>query len=255
MPVEIVTIPCLSDNYAYLLHDPDSAQTALIDVPDAAPIQKALDQRGWTLSHVLLTHHHWDHVDGLADLALPAGTQIIGAAADAHRLPDLTHQVREGDALTLCGQRVEILDVSGHTVGHVAFYLPDLPACFTADSLMVFGCGRLFEGTPEQMWHSLSKLASLPPQTAIYSGHDYAAGNSAFALSLLPHPQAVVDRAKRLVELGRTGQPVVPVSLAEELATNPFLRADSADVRQAVNLPDAPVEQVFAEVRRRKDQF
>ncbi|MEM6658826.1 MAG: MBL fold metallo-hydrolase, partial [Pseudomonadota bacterium] len=147
MPLEIVTVPCLSDNYAFLAHDAVSGQTALVDAPEAAPILNELNARGWDLSHILITHHHWDHVDGLADVLDHHPATVIGAAADAHRLPPLDVQVSDGDSFDIAGEPVQVLDVSGHTVGHVAFYMPDSAAVFTADSLMALGCGRLFEGT------------------------------------------------------------------------------------------------------------
>ena len=157
MPLEIVTIPCLSDNYAFLAHDSETGATAVVDVPEAAPISAALTSRGWTLSHVLLTHHHWDHVDGLAALLADHPAQVIGAAADAHRLPPLDLALTEGDSLQVGTETGQVIDVSGHTIGHIAFYFADSAVVFTADSLMALGCGRLFEGPPEMMFDSLSK--------------------------------------------------------------------------------------------------
>jgi hydroxyacylglutathione hydrolase len=158
MPLDLVTVPCLSDNYAFLVHDAASGQTALIDAPEADPILAALQDRGWTLSHILLTHHHDDHIQAVPELRAATGAMVIGASADAHRLPALDRPVREGDTLTIGGQAVHVLDVSGHTVGHIAFHIPSAKLAFTADSLMAAGCGRLFEGTPAQMWSSLSRL-------------------------------------------------------------------------------------------------
>ena len=158
MPFDLITIPCLSDNYAYLLHDEATGETACIDVPEAGPIKAALEDHGWTLSQVWLTHHHWDHVDGLADLLADHHASVVGAAADAHRMPELNVPVKEGDTVKLGSLTAHILDVSGHTVGHIAFYVPGASAAFTADSLMALGCGRLFEGTPAQMWDSMQKL-------------------------------------------------------------------------------------------------
>ena len=158
MPFDLITIPCLSDNYAFLLRDGDSGEVAVIDVPEAAPIKAALAEKGWTLSQVWLTHHHWDHVDGLADLLADHPAKVVGAKADKHRLPDLDVEVSEGDKVSLGSLEAEILDVSGHTVGHIAFHVPAAKACFTADSLMALGCGRLFEGTPAQMWESMRAI-------------------------------------------------------------------------------------------------
>ena len=255
MPLEIVTVPCLNDNYAYLLHDPDTGATAVIDVPDPAPIQQALEQRGWSLTDILITHHHWDHVDGVEALKKETGARVVGAAADAHRLPPLDLAVAEGDSVTVGSQTGRVLDVSGHTVGHIAYCFAQSDAVFTADSLMALGCGRLFEGTPEMMWASLSKLAALPAATMVYSGHEYTASNAKFALTIEPANPALISRSQAIAEARAAGRPTVPSALSEELTTNPFLRANLPEVKESVGLPDAPDAAVFAEIRRRKDNF
>lgn len=255
MPLEIVTVPCLKDNYAYLLHDPDTGATAVIDVPDPAPIQQALEQRGWSLTDILITHHHWDHVDGVEALKKETGARVVGAAADAHRLPPVDLAVAEGDSVTVGSQTGRVLDVSGHTVGHIAYYFAQSEAVFTADSLMALGCGRLFEGTPEMMWASLSKLAALPAATMVYSGHEYTASNAKFALTIEPANPALISRSQAIAEARAAGRPTVPSALSEELTTNPFLRANLPEVKESVGLPDAPDAAVFAEIRRRKDNF
>lgn len=255
MPTEIVTLPALSDNYVFLIHDTDSGETACVDVPDAAPVLEALTARGWALSHILLTHHHWDHIDGVEELRKATGAKVIGATADAHRLPPLDLAVAEGDAFTVAGQSVKVLDVPGHTVGHIAFHMPGAQAAFTADSLMAFGCGRLFEGTPAQMWNSLSKLATLPDDTLIYSGHEYTQTNARFAATIEPDNPTLISRLKAIDAARAKGQPTVPSTLAEEKATNPFLRAHLPEVKSAITMPNAPDAEVFAEIRRRKDNF
>lgn len=257
MALEILTIPCLSDNYAFLLHDAASGQTALVDVPEAGPILAALSARGWVLTDILLTHHHWDHVDGLPDLleALPAKPRIWGAAEDAHRLPPLDHPLKDGNCVTICGEAVHIHDVSGHTLGHIAFHIPGAQALFTGDSLMVMGCGRLFEGTPAQMWASLSKFKSLPDETRVFSGHEYTASNLAFALSLEPENPQLILMSGRVADLRAAGKPTVPSDLAQERKTNPFLRAGNPDVKAAIGMPNAPDVDVFTEIRARKDKF
>ncbi|WP_204115452.1 hydroxyacylglutathione hydrolase [Shimia biformata] len=255
MPLEIVTIPCLADNYAFLVHDTETGKTACIDVPDATPISAALAERGWKLSHVLLTHHHWDHVDGLAALLADHPAKVVGAAADAHRLPDLDIAVNEGDSVVIGSEKAQVIDVSGHTVGHIAFYFPDTGAVFTADSLMALGCGRLFEGSAEQMFDSLSKLAALPETTIVCSGHEYTASNAKFALTVDPDNADLKSRAAAIDAARADGQPTVPSTLAEELATNPFLRGHTAGVQKAVGMEGADPVAVFAEVRRRKDSF
>ena len=255
MPLDLVTVPCLSDNYAYLIHEAATGATACIDVPEAAPILAALDERDWKLSHILITHHHHDHVGGVAALAGATGARVIGAAADAHRLPPLDEAVAEGDTVRVGMAEGRVIDVSGHTMGHIAFHFPDSALVFTADSLMALGCGRLFEGDAETMWASLSKLAALPPETLVCSGHEYTAANARFALTIEPGNAALVARAAEIEAVRAAGRPTVPSRLADELATNPFLRADAPEVRAAVGLPDGPDVAVFAEVRARKDRF
>lgn len=251
MSFEIVTVPCREDNYAYLIHG--QGKTALVDAPEAAPIQAALDERGWSLDEIWITHHHSDHVEGVD--ALRNGATVRGAKADAHRLPALDQEHSDGDRFEFAGSEVQVLDVSGHTVGHIAFYLPDARAVFTADSLMALGCGRVFEGTFDQMWASLSKLASLPEETMIYSGHEYTESNGRFALSIEPENPALLARVERVKAARADGQPTVPSRMDEELATNPFLRAGLAEVKSILHMVDANDAEVFAEIRRRKDSF
>lgn len=253
MPLELVTIPCLEDNYAFLLHNSDSGDTLLVDVPDAAPIQAELDARGWTLTQILLTHHHWDHVDGLPHLHHAA--QIVGAAADAHRLPDLDIAVAEGGALTLCGVPAQVFDVSGHTINHIAVYLADAGVVFTADSLMALGCGRLFEGTPAQMWQSLQKLRALPPETLVCSGHEYTQTNARFAMTIEPDNPRLISRIDAVNDIRARGGATVPSTLDDELATNPFLRADVPALQTALGLRGSDPADVFAHVRKKRDNF
>jgi len=255
MPLEIVTVPCLADNYAFLIHSTETGETAVVDVPEVAPIEAALTGRGWSLSHILVTHHHWDHVQGVDPLRAATGAKVIGARNDASRLPKLDLAVAEGETFQFAGHEVRVFDVSGHTVGHIAFYIPDANAVFTADSLMALGCGRLFEGTPDQMWASLSKLAALPGETIVCSGHEYTTANAKFALTIEPGNAALVARATAIARSREKGLPTVPSTLAEELATNPFLRAGLSELKAAINMPDASDVAVFAEIRGRKDRF
>jgi len=255
MPLEILTIPCLSDNYAFLAHDAASGETALIDAPEAAPILAALAGKGWNLTQVLLTHHHWDHVEGLAEILAAHPAKVTGAAADAHRLPPLDAQVSEGDSVQIGGETGQVIDVSGHTVGHIAYYFPGNHAVFTADSLMALGCGRVFEGTMPMMWASLSKLAALPPETVIYSGHEYTQANGRFAETIDPDNPALQQRIRDIATARAAGQPTVPSTLELELATNPFLRAGDPGVQAHLGMTGADPAEVFAEIRRRKDSF
>ena len=255
MPLELVTIPCLKDNYAYLLHDAASGHTTLIDAPEAAPILNALAARGWHLDQILLTHHHSDHIEGIPEILTATDASVLGARADAHRLPPLTRALVEGDTIAIGSEIAQVLDVSGHTLGHLAFYLPDAALAFTADSLMAGGCGRLFEGTPAVMWQSLSKLAALPGETLICSGHEYTTSNLAFAASIEPANPALLARITRVAKARAEGRATVPAPLSDELATNPFLRARLPHVKASVGLPDATDAAVFAEIRARKDRF
>ncbi|WP_171052546.1 hydroxyacylglutathione hydrolase [Ruegeria sediminis] len=255
MPLEIVTIPCLSDNYAFLAHSAETGETALVDAPEAAPILAELSARGWRLSHVLLTHHHYDHVDGLAAILAQHPAQVVGAAADAHRLPPLDIQVAEGDTFEVGGEPVQVFDVSGHTLGHVAYYMPQSRAVFTADSLMALGCGRLFEGSAPQMWASLGKLAALPDDTTVCSGHEYTQSNGKFAETIEPENPALQQRIADIARARAAGEPTVPSSLALEKATNPFLRAAEPGIQANLGMTGADPAAVFAEIRARKDRF
>ena len=252
-PLHLVTVPCRSDNYAFLIHDEGTGRTALIDAPEAAPIAAALAARGWTLSDILITHHHGDHVEGIP--ALRAGARVIGAAADAHRLPELDLAVSPGDSFETCGQTAHVLDAPGHTVGHIAFHLPEAQLLFTGDSLMAMGCGRLFEGTPAQMWGTMERLRGLPPETVIGSGHEYTRANMDFALTLEPENRDLISRSDAIDTARRAGEATVPSTLAEELRTNPYLRADDPALMQALDLEGAAPVDVLAEVRARKDRF
>jgi hydroxyacylglutathione hydrolase len=255
MALELVTIPCLQDNYAYLVHDAASGQTACVDVPDAAPVLAALQDRGWRLADILITHHHADHIQGVDALRAATGAMVLGAAADAHRLPRLDLALTEADSFPIGDEFARVIDVPGHTVGHIAFHFPQSRLAFTADSLMSGGCGRLFEGSPRQMWDSLAKLAALPPETLICSGHEYTASNLRFARTLEPDNPALISRQEHAAVLRGQGRPTVPVSLQVERDTNPFLRARLPALKIAVGLPDAEDVTVFAEIRARKDRF
>ena len=255
MPLDIVTVPCLRDNYAYLLRDGPTGQVGLVDAPEPGPIEAALTARGWSLDLILITHHHGDHIDGVEALRRRFGARVAGAAADRRRLPALDVALSGGDLVALGASEAEVLEVPGHTIGHIAYYFRAAHALFSADSLMVMGCGRLFEGTPEQMWASLSAMAALPDETLVYSGHEYAESNLRFALSLDGGNPALRARAKDIAAARERGEPTVPARLDLERATNPFLRSGEAGFNAALGLAELRDAQVFAEVRRRKDVF
>ena len=244
-------MPCLRDNFAYLVHG--GGETALVDAPEAGPIQAALEARGWQLSKILVTHHHPDHVDGIA--ALRAGVEVIGAAADSHRLPELDRMVVAGDELEVCGGPVHVIDVPGHTIGHVAFHMPHARAVFTADSLMAMGCGRLFEGEPEQMRASLARLAELPEETVVYQGHDYMETNLRFALDVEPSNDKLKARAEADAQRRAEDSPFHHPSLREEAETNPFLRAGSDAIRASLGMEGASDAEVFAALREKRNGY
>lgn len=256
MTIELLIVPCLADNYAYLWHDTATDTTVAVDVPEAAPLMRVLGERGWQLHYILLTHHHGDHIAGAEALAQATGAKIAGAAADAHRLPPLDIALRPGARIALGVEEVVVIEASGHTIGHLAYHLPGAGVVFTGDSLMSWGCGRLFEGSPAQMHATLNRLAALPAETLVCSGHEYTLANGRFALSLEPGHPALLARMARAEATRAAARPCLPVTLAEELATNPFLRGADAGLRSALGLPgDADALSVFTEARSRKDRF
>ena len=253
MEFEIVTVPCLEDNYAFLVNG--GGRTALIDAPETAPIAKMLGDRGWTLDEVWITHHHPDHVQGLPDLRERFRPLVRGAKADAHRLPALDVAHDDGDRFDFAGAEVRVIDVSGHTINHIAYLMPAAHAAFTGDSLMALGCGRVFEGTMEQMWNSLTRFMDLAPHTLICSGHEYTANNARFAITIEPDNAELQARMDRIREARAEGRFTVPSQMGEELATNPFLRAGLDRVKAHLDMAGATDAAVFAEIRRRKDAF
>lgn len=255
MPLDLVTIPCLTDNYVYLLHDPASGETACVDAPVAAPILAELRARDWRLTHILLTHHHDDHIEGVEELRAATGARVLGAAADAHRLPPLDLALTPEMTFAVGGETARVIDASGHTLGHLAFYFAESGVAFTGDSLMSAGCGRIFEGTAPMLYASLMRLAALPDATLIASGHEYTAANLRFALSLEPGHPALISRAERVAAARAKGLPTVPSRLSEERATNPYLRASDPALKARMGLPDAPDVAVFAAIRAAKDKF
>jgi hydroxyacylglutathione hydrolase len=253
MPLTVLTIPCRSDNYAFVARCNATGQTALIDAPEAQPIKAALAERGWGLDMILITHHHHDHVEAVDDLRAAFGAKLYGAAADQHRLPALDHALTPGDRITIGDEVGTVWDVSGHTIGHIAFIFDG--AAFTGDSLMGLGCGRLFEGTGPQMWDSLRQFETLPGETLVYSGHEYSAGNAAFAVTIEPGNVALAGRAADIQAARSKDQPTIPSALSLERATNPFLRAHLPSVKAALDMDTAPDAEVFTEIRARKDAF
>jgi len=249
---ELELVPVLADNYVYLVREPESGAVAVVDPSVADPVIEALEHRGWSPEVILNTHHHPDHVGGNSGIKARYNCPIVAPAADRHRISGVDE---EGDTVILGAGEGRVLEVPGHTSGHIAYHFPEQKALFCGDTLFSLGCGRLFEGTPEQMWESLSKLKALPEDTLACCAHEYTRANGRFALTVDPENKALQTRMKEVEALRREGQPTVPSSLGVEKEANPFLRPDSPTIRATLEMPDADDVAVFAEVRRRKDRF
>lgn len=251
--IEVRQFPCLSDNYGFLVHDRASGETAAIDTPDAEAYLREAATAGWRITQIWNTHWHPDHAGGNARLKAETGAMVIGPA-EVDRIgaaPDRV--VTHGDVVTLGAERARVIDVGGHTLGHVAFVFDGANVAFVGDSIFAMGCGRLFEGTPEQMWESLSRLSALPEETMLYCAHEYTLANGRFALSVDGANPALVERMAAVELLRAENRPTVPTTLALEKATNPFLRAPA--LKASLGLAGAPDWMAFGELRRRKDGF
>lgn len=253
--LQIHQFPCLNDNYGYLVHEPVSGTTAAIDTPEVKPILAALAEKGWKLTHILNTHHHFDHAGGNAELKEKTGCTIIGPKGEKDLIPGIDRAVGEGEIVELGTAQARVIEVPGHTRGHIAYSFDADRIAFVGDTLFALGCGRLFEGTPQQMWTSLGKLMALPDETVVYCAHEYTQSNARFALSVEPQNPALIARAKDIDAKRSRGEWTVPTTIGLEKATNPFLRAASPDLRRTVGLETAADVDVFAETRKRKDNF
>ena len=259
-PIEIHMFPCLRDNYGFLLHDSKAGATAAVDTPEVEPILDALNDKGWHLTHILNTHHHPDHAGGNLAVKAATGCRIVGPRADAARIPGIDIEVGEGDEFLFGEHPVHVYDTPGHTRGHIVYYLPQDGAAFVGDTLFAMGCGRLFEGTPQQMWTSLQKLMRWPDETKVYCAHEYTQANARFALTVEPGNDALSRRAREVDALRAARKPTVPTTMGIEKATNPFLRPSSDEIRAAVGLArtgtgEAGLVEVFARTRALKDRF
>ena len=255
MTLQIEQFPCRSDNFGVLIHDTASGKTASIDAPEEAAILAALQRTGWRLTHIFNTHHHIDHVEANEALKHRFDVEIIGPAGEADRIPGIDHPMRGGETMAFGNQTVTVIDTPGHTAGEISYYLEQASVAFTADCLFSLGCGRLFEGTAETMWESMKRLLALPDETVIYCGHEYTAANARFALSVDPGNKALQARAEEVSRLRADGKPTLPVTLALEKLTNPFLRPHDPEIRLHLDMLDASDAEVFGKLRALKDSF
>jgi hydroxyacylglutathione hydrolase len=253
--LQVHQIAVLGDNYVYLARDAETGDCAAVDPAVAGAVLRELDRLGWRLTHIFNTHHHHDHVGGNLELKRATGCTVVGSAEDAGRIPGIDVAVREGEQVTLGSHRARVIEVSGHTLGHIAYWFADAGVLFCGDTLFSLGCGRLFEGTAAQMWGSLEKLRALPDETLVYCAHEYTRSNAAFAVTVDPDNPALRRRVEQVRTLRAAGSPTVPSTMGEERAANPFLRADDANLQRALGLSGESPAVVFAEVRRRKDRF
>jgi hydroxyacylglutathione hydrolase len=254
-PLEIVVFPMLSDNYGFLVHDARSGATAVVDPAEAAPVLAACAARGWRLSHILNTHHHGDHVGGNLDLKAKTGCTVVGPAYDRDRIPGIDIAVDEASGADFGGRHARVFFVPGHTRGHIAYWFPDDRALFCGDTLFATGCGRLFEGSPSEMWSSLLKLRALPDETRVYCAHEYTQSNCRFARSVDPGNADLAARCEEVDAARSAGVPTVPSMLGSEKRCNPFLRADRPEMRAHFGGAGADDFLVFGAIRAAKDVF
>lgn len=239
--LQVIQFPVLQDNYTFLIHNKESGQTAVVDPAVASEVLEKLSKLGLKLDYIINTHHHNDHIGGNAELKQKTGAKIIAYQGDTHRIPDIDIKVEDGDRINICDEAAEIMLLRGHTLGHIAYYFSKSGVLFCGDTLFSLGCGRLFEGSYEQMFGSLQKLAALPPQTLVYCAHEYTLANAKFAITIEPDNKNLQDRIKEVENLRKENKPTVPTTIGLELATNPFLRAKTVEE--------------FAKIRKAKDSF
>ena len=255
MPAEIRLFRCLSDNYGVLLHDSETGATASIDAPEAGPVEAALKEMGWRLTDILVTHHHADHTQGIQALKDRHKCRVVAPAGEAAKVPAVDEIVREGDTVKVGNLAANVIETPGHTLGHIAYWFHKDKLAFVGDTLFSIGCGRVIEGTPQQMWNSLKKLRDLPDDTQIYCGHEYTLANIKFALSIDKGNPVLNSRKAQAREQVQKGEATIPVTIGDEKLANPFLRADVPDLATDIGMRGKPPAEVFAEIRARKNKF
>jgi hydroxyacylglutathione hydrolase len=254
MAAEIRLFPCLSDNFGYLIHDPVSKATASIDAPEAGPIIQALQREGWKLTDILVTHHHADHVGGIAELKAKYNCRVVAPYDKAVPIEQVDERVREGQVVHVGTLSASILETPGHTLDHISYLFDTEHALFCADTLFSVGCGRVFEGTYPMMWDSLLKLRGLPDNTRVYCGHEYTLSNIKFARTIEKDNASLQARAEEAAQQRAANKPTVPTLLGEEKKANVFLRADVASVAAALGMAGKSAAEVFSELRERKNR-
>lgn len=257
--MRVVPVPVLQDNYSYLVIDEGERIAAVVDCAEVDPMISAAEAEGVTITTILSTHHHYDHVGGNEELAKRLPVRVFGNGDDQGRIPALTDGVREGDQILIGKMLARVIFVPAHTSGHIAYYFEQERAVFTGDTLFAAGCGRLFEGDPAQMMESLGKLNTLPDSTRVYAGHEYTVRNLEFALELEPQNKAVSDKLAWARARRRENLPTLPSTMASERSTNPFLRTRSVELRRSIHerfpqMGEDDVE-IFGATRRLKDEF
>lgn len=251
--IEIRMFPARDDNYGLLVHDPVSGATAAIDAPDEEAILDALEETGWGLTDIFVTHHHYDHIEAVKALKAKFGARVTASAHDRTRVPEVDRAVVDGERFHLGRLPVEVMALPGHTLGHVGYHIED--SVFVGDTLFSLGCGRLFEGSPGQMWESLCRLRALPRATKVWCGHEYTEANGRFAATIEKGNAELAERLTEVRDLRMEGRPTLPTTIGRETATNPFLRADVPAVKLALDMVGRSDVDVFAEIRARKDRF
>ncbi|CAI0461043.1 unnamed protein product [Linum tenue] len=254
--LQIELVPCLRDNYAYLLHDADTGTVAVVDPSESVPIVDALSRKNRNLTYILNTHHHYDHTGGNEELKARYGAKVIGSGLDSERIPGIDIGLKDGDKWMFGGHEVLVMETPGHTRGHISFYFPGSGAIFTGDTLFSLSCGKLFEGKPEEMHASLQKISSLPDDTKIFCGHEYTLSNSKFALSIEPNNESLESYAAQVAHLRSKSLPTIPTTLKVEKACNPFLRSASSEIRRSLKIPETASDaEALGVIRRAKDDF
>lgn len=255
MPADIQLFRCLQDNFGVLIHDPDTGATAAIDAPEAGPVEAALKAKGWKLTDILVTHHHHDHVGGIEELKGKYKCRVVAPSEEAAKIPAVDETVREGDRVKVGSLVANVIETPGHTLGHISYWFHGEKVAFVGDTLFSIGCGRVIEGTPQQMWQSLKKLRDLPNETEFYCGHEYTAANIRFALTIEPDNAALAARAVEANQQIASNEPTIPTTIGDEKLENPFLRADHPEVAAGIGMAGRSAEDVFTEIRARKNKF